>query len=168
MGTAQFPALWKEYQVDCPELNAVCCGKIIGGHLGCVRSVAFDSSNSWFCTVSADRTIKIWDGEVEGYCSHLLGTFEQVIGLATSSRLTYKLSAGDDKKVKCWDLEQNKVIRSYHGHLSGVHYLALRPPIDVLFTGGRDYVCRVWDICSKMQVATLSGHENADLRICKL
>lgn len=33
--------------------------QVISGHLGWVRSVAFDPSNEWFCTGSADRTIKV-------------------------------------------------------------------------------------------------------------
>lgn len=33
--------------------------QVISGHLGWVRSIAFDPSNTWFCTGSADRTIKV-------------------------------------------------------------------------------------------------------------
>lgn len=140
-------APWKNYRV-------------ISGHLGWVRSLAFDPSNNWFCTGSADRTIKIWDVASGRLKLTLTGHIEQVIGLAVSQRHTYMFSAGDDKMVKCWDLEQNKVIRSYHGHLSGVYCLALHPTLDVLLTGGRDSVCRVWDIRSKTQIFALSGHEN--------
>ncbi|XP_052189491.1 protein pleiotropic regulatory locus 1 [Diospyros lotus] len=134
--------------------------RVISGHLGWVRSIAFDPSNTWFCTGSADRTIKIWDVGSGKLKLTLTGHIEQIRGLAVSSKHTYMFSAGDDKQVKCWDLEQNKVIRSYHGHLSGVYCLALHPTIDILFTGGRDSVCRVWDIRSKMQIHALSGHEN--------
>ncbi|GER57448.1 transducin/WD40 repeat-like superfamily protein [Striga asiatica] len=140
-------APWKNYRV-------------ISGHLGWVRSVAVDPSNNWFCTGSADRTIKIWDLASGRLKLTLTGHIDQVRGLAISSKHTYMFSAGDDKLVKCWDLEQNKVIRSYHGHLSGVYCLALHPTIDILFTGGRDSVCRVWDIRSKMQIHALSGHES--------
>ncbi|CAL5415509.1 unnamed protein product [Camellia sinensis] len=129
---------------------------VISGHLGWVRSIAFDPSNTWFCTGSADRTIKR-SGRLK---LTLTGHIEQVRGLAVSNKHTYMFSAGDDKQVKCWDLEQNKVIRSYHGHLSGVYCLAVHPTIDILLTGGRDSVCRVWDIRSKMQIHALSGHEN--------
>ncbi|KAL1830284.1 protein pleiotropic regulatory locus 1 [Daucus carota subsp. sativus] len=140
-------APWKNYRV-------------ISGHLGWVRSVAFDPSNEWFCTGSADRTIKIWDVVTGNLKLTLTGHIEQIRGLAVSKRHTYMFSAGDDKQVKCWDLEQNKVIRSYHGHLSGVYCLAMHPNIDILLTGGRDSVCRVWDIRSKMQIHALSGHDN--------
>ncbi|XP_024022616.1 protein pleiotropic regulatory locus 1 [Morus notabilis] len=135
--------------------------RVISGHLGWVRSVAFDPSNTWFCTGSADRTIKIWDVGSGRLKLTLTGHIEQIRGLAVSNRHTYMFSAGDDKQVKCWDLEQNKAIRSYHGHLSGVYCLALHPTLDVLLTGGRDSVCRVWDIRTKTQIFALSGHENS-------
>lgn len=134
--------------------------RVISGHLGWVRSIAFDPSNSWFCTGSADRTIKIWDVASGRLKLTLTGHIEQVRGLAVSKHHTYLFSAGDDKQVKCWDLEQNKVVRSYHGHLSGVYCLALHPTIDILLTGGRDSVCRVWDIRTKAMVMALSGHDN--------
>ncbi|XP_015573253.2 protein pleiotropic regulatory locus 1 [Ricinus communis] len=134
--------------------------RVISGHLGWVRSVAFDPSNTWFCTGSADRTIKIWDVGTGRLKLTLTGHIEQVRGLAVSQRHTYMFSAGDDKQVKCWDLEQNKVVRSYHGHLSGVYCLAIHPTIDLLLTGGRDSVCRVWDVRTKVQVFALSGHDN--------
>ncbi|KAJ4912410.1 Protein pleiotropic regulatory locus 1 [Raphanus sativus] len=142
----EWHAPWKNYRV-------------IQGHLGWVRSVAFDPSNKWFFTGSADRTIKMWDVATGALKLTLTGHIEQVRGLAVSNRHRYMFSAGDDKQVKCWDLEQNKVIRSYHGHLSGVYCLALHPTLDYLFTGGRDSVCRVWDIRSKTQLYALT-HES--------
>ncbi|KAF8387861.1 hypothetical protein HHK36_026523 [Tetracentron sinense] len=134
--------------------------QVISGHLGWVRSIAFDPSNTWFCTGSADRTIKIWDVGSGKLKLTLTRHIEQIRGLAVSNKHAYMFSTGDDKQVKCWDLEQNKVIRSYHGHLSGVYCLALHPTIDILLTGGRDSVCRFWDIRSKMQIHALSGHDN--------
>ncbi|KAM0966078.1 hypothetical protein EV1_021703 [Malus domestica] len=145
----------------CPDWHAPWkIYRVISGHLGWVRSIAFDPSNRWFCTGSADRTIKIWDVATGTLQLTATGHIEQIRGLAVSSRHTSMFSAGDDKLVKCWDLEQNKVIHSFHGHLSGVYCLALHPTLDVLLTGGRDSVCRVWDIRSKTQVHALSGHDN--------
>jgi pleiotropic regulator 1 len=106
------------------ELSAV-----ISGHVGWVRSIAFDPSNEWFATGSADRTIKIWDLAKACTASEgslkltLTGHIDSVRALAVSDRHPYLFSAGDDKQVKCWDLETNKVVRHYHGHLSGVRIL---------------------------------------------
>ncbi|KAF3787431.1 pleiotropic regulatory locus 1 protein [Nymphaea thermarum] len=152
----RLPSKWPRPVWHAPWKNY----RVISGHLGWVRSIAFDPSNEWFCTGSADRTIKIWSVATGKLKLTLTGHIEQIRGLAVSVRHPYMFSAGDDKQVKCWDLEQNKVIRSYHGHLSGVYCLALHPTLDVLLTGGRDSVCRVWDIRTKAQIFALSGHEN--------
>eukprot|EP00798_Chlamydomonas_sp_ICE-L_P012241 gene12241-15381_t len=133
--------------------------RVISGHMGWVRSIAIDPSNEWFCTGSADRTIKIWDMASGQLKLTLTGHIEQVTGLAISPRHPYMFSVGLDKMVKCWDLEQNKVIRNYHGHLSGVYSICLHPTLDVIMTGGRDSVCRVWDMRTKVQVHCLGGHE---------
>jgi pleiotropic regulator 1 len=84
------------------ELSAV-----VSGHLGWVRCIAFDPSNEWFATGSADRTIKIWDlakccaGAEGGLKLTLTGHISSVRGLAVSSRHPYLFSAGEDKTVKC-------------------------------------------------------------------
>ncbi|OMO49696.1 hypothetical protein CCACVL1_30845 [Corchorus capsularis] len=135
--------------------------RFISGHKGSVMSVAFDPSNRWFCTGSADRTIKIWDLASGTLKLSLTGHIGQIRGLAVSKRTPYMFSAADDKQVKCWDLEHNRVNKSFHGHSSGIYCLALHPTDDnILVTGGRDSVCRVWDIRSCQQTLALSGHDN--------
>ena len=134
--------------------------RVVSGHMGWVRSVAFEPGNEWFCTGSADRTIKVWDLASGQLKLTLTGHIEQVTGLAVSPRHPYLFSCGLDKTVKCWDLEYNKVIRNYHGHLSGVYCIAMHPVLDLLFTGGRDSCCRVWDMRTKAQVHCLTGHDN--------
>lgn len=134
--------------------------RVISGHTGWVRSISVDTSNQWFVTGSADRTIKVWDLATGILKLTLTGHINTVRGLAVSPRHPYLFSCGEDKQVKCWDLEQNKVIRQYHGHLSAVYSLALHPTIDVMVTGGRDSTARVWDMRSKQAVHVLTGHQN--------
>nr|XP_004226862.1 pleiotropic regulator 1 [Ciona intestinalis] len=134
--------------------------RVISGHLGWVRSVAFEPGNEWFVTGSNDRTIKIWDLASGKLKLSLTGHISSVRGLAVSARNPYLFSCGEDKMVKCWDLEQNKVIRHYHGHLSACYALDLHPTIDVLVTCGRDSSARVWDMRTKANIMTLSGHTN--------
>ncbi|EKX47493.1 hypothetical protein GUITHDRAFT_69596 [Guillardia theta CCMP2712] len=134
--------------------------RVISGHLGWVRCVAFEPDNQWFVTGAGDRTLKLWDlasGELK---ITLTGHISPVRGVVVSDRHPYMFSVGEDKLVKCWDLECNKVIRHYHGHLSGVYCCSLHPTLDVLCTGGRDSSVRVWDIRTKNQIFCLSGHKD--------
>ncbi|XP_035830673.1 pre-mRNA-splicing factor PRP46 [Helianthus annuus] len=62
------------------QLQALEKQKVISGHLGWVRSVAFSPNNEWFCTGSADRTIKIWDTGSGRLRLTLTGHIEQVRG----------------------------------------------------------------------------------------
>jgi len=134
--------------------------RVISGHLGWVRCVAFEPGNEWFVTGSSDRTIKIWDLASGKLKLSLTGHISAVRGLIVSSRNPYLFSCGEDKLVKCWDLEQNKVIRHYHGHLSACYGIDLHPTIDILATCGRDSVARIWDMRTKSNIMTLGGHTN--------
>eukprot|EP00123_Amoebidium_parasiticum_P016562 comp23494_c2_seq1/m.39334 comp23494_c2_seq1/g.39334 ORF comp23494_c2_seq1/g.39334 comp23494_c2_seq1/m.39334 type:complete len:510 (-) comp23494_c2_seq1:258-1787(-) len=144
----QWHAPWKLYRV-------------ISGHSGWVRCVAFDPHNQWFATGSNDRTIKIWDLASGTLKLSLTGHVSHVRALAVSDRHPYMFSAGEDKQIKCWDLEVNKVIRHYHGHLSAIYDLALHPTLDVLVTASRDSTARVWDMRTKACVHVLAGHQGA-------
>ena len=134
--------------------------RVISGHLGWVRCVAFEPGNEWFVTGSSDRTIKIWDLASGKLKLSLTGHISAVRGLIVSSRNPYLFSCGEDKLVKCWDLEQNKVIRHYHGHLSACYGIDLHPTIDILATCGRDSVARIWDMRTKANIMTLGAHSN--------
>ena len=54
--------------------------RVISGHLGWVRSIAFEPGNEWFATGSADRTIKIWDTASGQLKLTLTGHIEQIRG----------------------------------------------------------------------------------------
>ncbi len=52
-----------------------------------VRCVAFDSSNEWFVTGSADRTIKVWDLASGQLKLTLTGHIEQVTAALPCTQL---------------------------------------------------------------------------------
>lgn len=131
---------------------------ITGGHVGWVRTVTVDPTNSWFATGSADRTIKIWDLAARTLKLTLTGHIATVRSLVASERHPYLFSAGEDRQVFCWDLETNKASRHYFGHNAGVYTLALHPELDLLVSAGRDSSVKVWDIRSRAPVASWHSH----------
>jgi WD40 repeat protein len=79
---------------------------VISSHLGWVRSIAFDPTNTMFATGGGDRVIKIFDlakacvAASDALKITLTGHISPVRGLAFSERHPYLFSAGEDKMVK--------------------------------------------------------------------
>jgi WD40 repeat protein len=94
---------------------------VISSHLGWVRSVAFDPTNTMFATGGGDRVIKIFDLAKACVAANdalkitLTGHISPVRGLAFSERHPYLFSAGEDKmvKVRAWLLNQSLIVSMY-------------------------------------------------------
>ena len=94
---------------------------VISSHLGWVRSVAFDPTNTMFATGGGDRVIKIFDLAKACVAANdalkitLTGHISPVRGLAFSERHPYLFSAGEDKmvKVRAWLLFQSSIVSMY-------------------------------------------------------
>ncbi|XP_049849218.1 uncharacterized protein LOC126318247 [Schistocerca gregaria] len=133
---------------------------MISGHLGWVRCISVDPTNSWFATGSADRTIKIWDLARHELKLTLTGHVAAVRSVVASERHPYLFSSGEDQKLICWDLECNKAIRQYFGHRSGIYSISLHPELDLLVSGSRDRSVCVWDMRTRAAIHTFVGHES--------
>lgn len=123
--------------------------RVISGHLGWVRSVAFDPSNEWFATGAGDRTIKIWDTASGQLKLTLTGHIEQVTGLAVSSRHPYLFSVGLDKTVR-W------VAPRAHGHLLSAAASPLR--VDCRLCARSLPSPRCWDLEYNRVIRYYHGH----------
>jgi len=137
----------------------------IFAHLGWIRSIDFNHTNSLFFTGSSDRTIKIWNFPKGNLLSTLPGHVDQITDILIDHDQDLLYSSSLDKTIKCWDLKQNRVINQYYGHKSGVYSINLFSPLKILFSGGRDCVIKVWDTKSNKEVNSMHGHENTVMKI---
>lgn len=59
-GTDAALTLYSSHRIAKPKWHAPWnLSAVVSGHLGWVRSIAFDPANEWFVTGSSDRTIKV-------------------------------------------------------------------------------------------------------------
>ncbi|MFS7983242.1 putative transcription factor WD40-like family [Helianthus anomalus] len=91
--------------------------QVISGHLGWVRSVMFSPNNQWFCTGSADRTIKV----IRSYYGHLSGVY------CLALHPTIDVFTGGSDSV--WDIRSKKQIHALSGHDNTVCSVFTRPTV---------------------------------------
>ena len=106
------------------ELSAV-----ISGHLGWVRSIAFDPSNEWFATGSVDRTIKV-KKKMKSICHyHWMRMLTFVLYLCyTQIWDLAKCCAGAEGGLKL----------TLTGHIHSIRGLAVSARHPYLFSAGED------------------------------
>ncbi|KAL0208553.1 hypothetical protein P9112_011140 [Eukaryota sp. TZLM1-RC] len=134
--------------------------KVMAAHTGVVNTVIVDSSNEFFCSGSADSTIKIWDLALGKVKLTLTGHTSSVRSLAIDQRWPLLFSSSDDKQIFAWDLSSNNnaKVRSFFGHSSTITSLVLHPTLPLLFSAGRDKDIKAWDLRSPRPVMNLAGH----------
>ena len=77
--------------------------RVVSGHLGWVRCIDVEPGNEWFCTGSADRTIKIWD-LASGTRKQTLACDGGVKCMQLYDRNKMLLTGLYSSKVVAWDL----------------------------------------------------------------
>nr|GMC92514.1 protein pleiotropic regulatory locus 1-like [Ipomoea batatas] len=143
--------MWKNYRV-------------ISGHLGWVQSVAVDHNNSWFCTGSADRTIKIWDLATGTLKLTLTGHIQQIRGLALTLHPTIDIlfTGGRDSVCRVWDNRTKIQIHALSGHDNTISSV-FTPPLDPqVITASHDSTIKFWDLrYANTTLATLTHHKKS-------
>ncbi|CAI0466846.1 unnamed protein product [Linum tenue] len=120
----RIPSRWPRPEWHAPWKNY----RVISGHLGWVRSIAFDPSNTWFCTGSADRTIKVSCPVPISSCApsvlcHCMILFNLICTLLDSPlyiyvRLNFFLNLALRQQI--WDVASGKLKYTLTGHIEQI------------------------------------------------
>jgi WD40 repeat protein len=89
----------KLYDVATRELQ-----RILWGHAGGARCVAFRPGELVLASGGTDHTVRLWDAATGGVLTTLKGHSEQVRDVAFSPDGSILASASDDGTVKLWDV----------------------------------------------------------------
>ncbi|KAL3650450.1 hypothetical protein CASFOL_006853 [Castilleja foliolosa] len=139
---------------------------VISGHLGWVRSVAVDPSNTWFCTGSADRTIKIIWIIVSGINLDIGKGISQlpymktiVIGIIINALMISLFSRQiSPYGGKIWDLASGRLKLTLTGHIDQVRGLAISSKHTYMFSAGDDKLVKCWDLEQNKVIRSYHGH----------
>ncbi|KAF3090554.1 WD domain protein [Orbilia oligospora] len=130
------------------------------GHNGGVSSVKFSPDGKWIASVSADKSLRVWDsrtGELEQiFEAHTAG----ISDVAWSPDSKTLATGSDDKTIRLWELKSGRMIRILKGHHNYVYCLNFNPQGNMIVSGSYDEAVRIWDIRSGNCQKTLPAHQD--------
>ncbi|TTK32047.1 WD repeat-containing protein 88 [Bagarius yarrelli] len=137
---------------------------IPGHHTSTVMSCRFDPQSQHLASVSADRSIKLWD-----VCSHktTLTINSAHTNVISSCCFTqngrYLCTASWDRTLQLWDVQTGSFRTSRaeqlsYGHDGSVSSCAVSADASVLVSGAYDRTVALWDVKGLYRMLVLKGH----------
>ncbi|MFF4034186.1 NB-ARC domain-containing protein [Streptomyces sviceus] len=128
--------------------------RVLTGHGGQVRALAFSPDGSRLLTCSNDRTLRIW-GPGGAVVVHDLSGVVRAAGFSPDGT---RLATGSHVAlVRIWDTASGQVVHSLTGHRGAVLTVAFAPDGARLVTGGNDRIALAWEPTSSSTPVPLTG-----------
>ena len=108
-----------------------------------MRLVLFSQSCFSGCrlaSASADKTVRIWNGETGDHLMTLEGHSQGISDVAWSSDNLYLCSASDDKTLRLWSASTGELLKTLKGHTNYVFCCNFNPASNLLVCVGAKVV----------------------------
>ena len=130
------------------------------GHKDTINSLKFGHQNFNFCSVSADRTLKVWDLQQKAYLETLYGHKAEILSLDKVSGENY-ISSGFDKQVILWKTEQQTQLIYENSHDYAIDFVK-SINFEYFLTASQDGSVAFWNSKKKKPIFKIENIHGED------
>jgi len=128
--------------------------RIVIGHAGSIRALAFLPDGKTLGSVSRDRTVRFWEAAT-GKFLRKMSIAPGVYAAAFSSDAAYLVTVGANGDARLWDVSTGRALGILKGHTKDVETVAWSPDGRWIATGAADAKTMVWSASTREQVAVI-------------
>ncbi len=135
--------------------------KTLKGHKDSVNDLTFSKDGKYLISVSADRTVKIWDIKRYKLVRTLEGHGDIVTSVDISKNGKFIATGSWDGSINIWDFETGELLTTIEGMFSYINDVAFSPTDRLLAAAGIDKKIFIFDYELAEPVSELKAHEDA-------
>lgn len=134
--------------------------KLVGGHSGAIRDLAFSVDDTKLITSGADGRIVVWDASVGNPIQS--GRISETAVVGNSIRFSLDgetiLVGCDDDSIRLYDTNTLAQTRKLLGHTAAVTCASFSLDGRWIVSGSQDKTIRIWSVSTGKEIARLLGH----------
>ena len=134
-----------------------CVGEILQSHSDEVMAAVFSPDGGLLCSVSGDKTAKLWNVATRQCVVTLTGHTSHINAVSFSRDGRMICTASRDRSVKLWNSSEWTCIRTLRGHSDSCRTAAFSPDGKSIISGSSDTTLILWDLVSRSRII-LKGH----------
>jgi WD40 repeat protein len=139
---------WGDASVKIKEVKSGKTYRVLEGHPGIVRALAFSPSGSRLASGGGDRLVRLWDAKSGTLLAALAGHARQVKAVAFSPDGRLLASSGQDRTLRLWDAQSGaplRTVRVEEGGIWSYEAVAFSPDGRLLAAAGGNGFVRIFD-----------------------
>jgi WD40 repeat protein len=139
---------WGRAAVKITEVATGKTHRLLEGHPGIIRALAFSPDGSSLASGGGDRVIRLWDPRNGSMSASLSGHQHSISALAFNPQGNLIVSSSKDETMKVWDVKSGALLRTIDVRgdgIWGIHAVAFSPDGKSLVTTDGNASLRIWN-----------------------